>query len=283
MSMVGRRPAPRPRRGGPIPGPAPDICGKFQLFGARRREPTPPDGRWRESDRLVLHRNLSYHSIHATPGGVRRGGGCRNPRSIAKKWNALPHLAPLGPGDRRGEQPRRSTARSTARCRRRAARPAGLPSMLNHRALVRPPKGAQKVTFGEFPASCRVRISTLQRTSRPPFVRSGHPDGGVPRRVSAISPTSSARPRSREHGSPRQRARSPKSCKPCSNRAGFEQGFLGGPPPMAILLPRVGAAEPVGRPGSPLCSTIVGCSLSRPQRGGPSAPPPRGGPFSRKR
>ena len=29
MSMVGRRPAPRPRRGGPIPGPAPDIFGEF--------------------------------------------------------------------------------------------------------------------------------------------------------------------------------------------------------------------------------------------------------------
>ncbi len=52
---------------------------------------------------------------------------------------------------------------------------------------------------------------------------------------------------------------------------------------MAILLPRVGAAEPVGRPGSPLCSTIVGCSLSRPQRGGPSAPPPRGGPIFAKK
>ena len=86
--------------GGPHSGPRAGHLWKIStFFWARRREPTPPDGRWRESDRLVLHRNLSYHSIHATPGGVRRGGGCRNPRSIAKKWNALPHLAPPGPRD----------------------------------------------------------------------------------------------------------------------------------------------------------------------------------------
>ena len=209
MSMVGRRPAPRPRRGGPIPGPAPDICGKSPLFfglaGASRPRrmaagANPTDWSCTATSHIIPSTQLLPASGAA--------GGVGTPEVAQKSGTPSPIWPPWGreiaAANSRGARPR-------GRPRAAGGGPPGRPGSPPCSTIVLPfrsPKSAQKVTFGEFPPSCRVGISTLQRTSRPPFVRSGHPDGGVPRRVSAISPTSSARPRSREHDSPRQRARS---------------------------------------------------------------------------
>jgi len=99
MSMVGRRPAPRPRRGGPIPGPAPDICGKFPLFlgSPARADPAGwPLARIRPIG-LAPQPLISFHPRNSWRRPARRR--VSEPPKYRKKVERPHPFGPPGPGD----------------------------------------------------------------------------------------------------------------------------------------------------------------------------------------